>query len=197
MFCPRQGRRFILPAKGQTSNENRLEVVANVGVHLRVGAIVRTEAVGRIETKGQVAVDGFNADHVVVKAAREDGDVAGGAEVFNILVAQLRNNREVVGRHDLPAGGLERARELDADGRFKDVHVLFVVEGHGIRVDADVAQTKVRRDGERAVLVGREVTANTERDRGSVGRITETREVVAKGSSSKPPSLSDGGSSFV
>lgn len=38
----------------------------------------------------------------------------------------------------------------------------------------------MRNDGEGAVLVGREVAANTERDRGSVGRITETREVVAK-----------------
>ena len=94
LVLPSAGKKIHPSCQGSNLQRKPLRSCSNVGVHLRVGAIVRTEAVGRIETKGQVAVDGFNADHVVVKAAREDGDVAGGAEGFNILVAQLRNNRK-------------------------------------------------------------------------------------------------------
>lgn len=155
-------------------------MVAEVRIDLRVGAIVRAEAIGGVQTEGHVVLDRFNAEDVVEEAAGEDRDVAGRAEGFNFLVAELRNDREVVGRDELPAGGFERARELDADRGFKDVHVLLVVEGHGIGVDARVAKTHVRNDGEGAVLVGREVAANTERDRRGVGGVAETREVIAE-----------------
>ena len=137
------------------------EHVAGVQVERLVLAVFLAETVLVAQTEREVAGGSLNAEFGVVEVV---DDVNGTEDRIDILVAELRNDREVDGRLEGPAGGrFERTGDLHAERHFNDVHVADFEVAVVVHFKERVAQAGVRGDREGA-FVSCSVGAQTGRE---------------------------------
>ena len=110
-----------------------------------ISAVFRTEAETVVKAQGQIAAHGRNAElsaaERIVEHVRSDIHACNGR--INLLVAELRDDREIEPRHNSPAFSAEVRADGNADRRFNEIHVARVAILKIIRGDPRVAKADV------------------------------------------------------
>ena len=110
-----------------------------------ISAVFRTEAETVVKAQGQIAAHGRNAElsaaERIVDHVRCDIHACNGR--INLLVAELRDDREIEPRHNSPAFSAEVRADGNADRRFNEIHVARVAILKIIRGDPRVAKADV------------------------------------------------------